>query len=76
MKIYLKEKGKKDADEEEPLILPDGSTIEEACANIHDDFVARFKSARIWGESAKHPGQRVGTDHVLQDEDTLEINLR
>lgn len=29
--------------------------------------------ALVWGSSAKHRPQRVGKDHVLQDEDIVQI---
>jgi len=29
--------------------------------------------ARIWGKSVKLSGQRVGYEHVLKDEDVVEI---
>ncbi len=72
MRIYMKEPGK-DADTEEPLIVQRGSTIKDVCETLPGDMEERFDSARIWGASADFPEQRVGSDHMLQDGDTVEI---
>ncbi|MEM4767398.1 MAG: TGS domain-containing protein, partial [Ignisphaera sp.] len=40
------------------------------------EFVEKFSYARIWGPSAKYPGQKVGLDHVVEDKDIVEINIR
>jgi uncharacterized protein len=40
---------------------------------IHHDLAARCTGARVWGPSARFPGQRVGRDHPLGDGDTVEI---
>ena len=72
MQIYLKKQGAK-ADLEEPLIVKRGSTIEEVCDKLHGSFKKKFQYARIWGKSAKHPGQRTGLNHVLEDGDILGI---
>lgn len=73
IRIYLKQKTNTEADKEEPMIMEQDETIEDLCEQLHDTFLDRFKHARVWGESAKHPGQRVGLDHTIQDEDTIEI---
>ena len=59
-----------------PLVLKRGSTVLDVAKAIHSELVEKFLYARIWGPSAKYPGQRVGLDHVLQDGDIVEINLR
>ena len=59
MRVYLKPQSEA-ADLEEPLIIRQGSTIEDVCRKLHRDFVDRFRYARVWGHSVKHPGQRVG----------------
>ncbi|AEF97216.1 OBG GTPase family GTP-binding protein [Methanotorris igneus] len=75
IKIYLKPQGKK-PDFDEPLIMLRGSTVRDVCNKLHRDFVENFRYAQVWGKSAKHPGQRVGLDHVLEDEDILTIVIK
>ncbi|MEM3127276.1 MAG: GTP-binding protein [Candidatus Woesearchaeota archaeon] len=75
IRIYLKEIGKK-ADMDIPLIMMEGNTIENVCNKLHKDFVTKFKFARVWGKSAKFPGQKLMLKHVLKDGDVLEIHLR
>ncbi len=73
--IYLKPQGEP-ADMDEPLIMREGSTVGAVCDHLHKDFRRKFRYARVWGDSAKHAGQRVGLDHGLEDGDliTLIIN--
>ncbi|NLD57378.1 MAG: TGS domain-containing protein, partial [Methanomicrobiales archaeon] len=72
MRVYLKPHGG-EADLEEPLIIRTGSTVEDVCNKLHRDFTQKFRYARIWGKSVKHPGQRVGLTHKLADSDLLTI---
>lgn len=76
MSIYLKEPGK-DADLEEPLVIRKNSSVEELCKKLHKDFITKFKFVRIWGKSAKFPGQRLlKMSHKLRDKDIVEVHLR
>ena len=75
IRIYMKEIGKK-ADLEVPLIVKKPATIELVCRKIHRDFVNKFKFAKVWGKSAKFPGQKFSLNHELKDEDVLEIHLK
>ncbi|WP_409200016.1 OBG GTPase family GTP-binding protein [Methanobrevibacter sp. DSM 116169] len=75
IRIYLKPQGRK-ADMEDPLVLKKGSTVIDACGKLHREFVKNFRHAKIWGSSVKFPGQKVGPDHVLDDEDVLRIILK
>ncbi|MDY6769718.1 MAG: GTP-binding protein [Candidatus Nanohaloarchaea archaeon] len=74
MRVYMKKPGK-DPDRDEPLIVEKGSTVRDVMNTLAGDF-DRFKDARIWGDSADFPEQRVGADHVLQDEDVVELRTR
>ncbi|MEM2916259.1 MAG: GTP-binding protein [Candidatus Woesearchaeota archaeon] len=76
VRIFLKEVGKK-PDLEEPMVLRKGSTIETVCSRIHKDFVRKFKFAKIWGKSAKFPGQQFrNLDKQLEDGDIVEIHVK
>jgi len=75
IRVYLKPKSGK-IDYEEPLILRRGDTIEDVCRHIHKDFVRKFRYAMVWGRSVKFPGQRVGLEHVVEDEDVVRLIIR
>jgi ribosome-interacting GTPase 1 len=75
IRIYLKPQGSR-ADLEEPLIVRKGSTIQEVALKLHRDFVRNFRQARVWGSSVKFPGQKVGLEHQLQDQDVLRIIIK
>jgi len=74
IRVYTKPPGGEPS--KKPLILKRGSTVYDVAKSIHEDFVKRFAYARIWGKSAKFPGQRVGLEHVLEDGDIVEIVLK
>jgi hypothetical protein len=73
IRVYTKRPGGR-ADMTEPVVLPRGSTLEDAAASIHKDIAARLKFARVWG-SGKHDGVMVGRDHVLQEGDIIELHV-
>ena len=74
IRLYLKEP-MKEADMKKPLIIPKGSSIRDVCRKLHREMIDKFKFARVWGKSAKHPGQKLTLKHHLKDEDILEIHL-
>ena len=74
IRVYTKQPNKEP--DPRPLILPAGSTVIEAARRIHKDLARNFKYAKIWGPSAKYPGQRVGAEHVLMDKDLIEVHAR
>ena len=42
---------------------------------LNKDFVkAKNPWSRIWGKSAKFPGQKIGMDHILKDDDIVELH--
>ncbi|SDJ93668.1 hypothetical protein SAMN05216226_11264 [Halovenus aranensis] len=72
IRIYMDKPGR-GIDYDEPLMLFEGDTVEDACTKLGGSFDERFRFARVSGPSAKHDEQQVGTDHELADEDVLRI---
>jgi ribosome-interacting GTPase 1 len=75
IRVYMDKPGR-GIDWDEPLVIPEGSTIEDAMRHLGGDFEDRFRFARVSGPSAKHDEQQVGTSHELADEDVLKLILR
>ena len=75
IRIYLKPQGQ-EADMEVPLIVKRGNTVGDVCELIHRQFRSNFRYAMVWGKSAKFPGQTVGLDHVVMDEDVVCIIVK
>eukprot|EP01012_Entosiphon_sulcatum_P055283 TRINITY_DN769_c0_g1_i1.p1 TRINITY_DN769_c0_g1~~TRINITY_DN769_c0_g1_i1.p1 ORF type:complete len:367 (-),score=74.86 TRINITY_DN769_c0_g1_i1:25-1125(-) len=72
IRVYTKPKGQI-PDYNEPVILPTDSSTEQFCNKIHRLMMKSFKYAWVWGSSVKHNPQKVGKDHVLHDEDIVQI---
>jgi ribosome-interacting GTPase 1 len=58
----------------DPMVMAKGSTLKDAAEAVHKDFRARLKYALVWG-SGKFEGQRVSPDHILQDNDIVELHI-
>jgi ribosome-interacting GTPase 1 len=70
MRVYLR----KDGDgKQAPLAFRPPVHVFEVAHAIHHDLGRRCLGARIWGSSARFPGQRVGADHLLVDGDQVEV---
>eukprot|EP00594_Rhizosolenia_setigera_P003620 CAMPEP_0178952078 /NCGR_PEP_ID=MMETSP0789-20121207/7594_1 /TAXON_ID=3005 /ORGANISM="Rhizosolenia setigera, Strain CCMP 1694" /LENGTH=377 /DNA_ID=CAMNT_0020633047 /DNA_START=123 /DNA_END=1256 /DNA_ORIENTATION=+ len=74
LRIYTKPKGQM-PDYDDPVILhsADNPTVEQFCNRLHKSIMQEFSHAFVWGRSAKHQPQRCGKDHVLLDEDIVQI---
>ncbi|DBA05251.1 TPA: hypothetical protein N0F65_007413 [Lagenidium giganteum] len=73
IRIYTKPKGRL-PDYDQPVILHEESpTVEDFCQRIHKSLLKQFKYAWVWGTSVKHQPQKVGKEHVLHDEDIVQI---
>jgi small GTP-binding protein len=70
VRVYLRRPGRGDA---EAYALPAGSTVADAAGKVHHELEAECRGARVWGPSARFEGQRVGRDHVLAEDDVVEI---
>ncbi len=73
IRVYLKPP-KKEADMDEPIILHKGDTMKTLCRKIHKRFVKDFRFSLIWGNSARHPGQKIANlDHIIEEGDIISI---
>ena len=59
-----------------PVALKKGATVKDLAEIVHKDFVQKFKYARIWGKSAKHPGATIGLEHILKEGDIVEVHIK
>lgn len=77
VRVYTKPRGLA-PDYSQPVVLRQGKcTVEDFCNAIHKEIAKQMKYAVVWGSSAKHSrGQKVGLDHVLEDEDVVHISKK
>ena len=76
VRIYTKPRGQI-PDYTAPVILKsDRRSIEVFCNKIHRAILRQLKYAWVWGKSVKHNPQKVGKDHVLEDEDVVQLVKR
>ncbi|EGN91844.1 hypothetical protein SERLA73DRAFT_148100 [Serpula lacrymans var. lacrymans S7.3] len=77
VRVYTKPRGLS-PDYSAPVVLRRGRcTIEDFCNSIHKEIAKQMKYAVVWGASAKHArGQKVGLEHVLEDEDVVHISKK
>lgn len=72
LRIYTKIPGKKK--ENRPIVLPEGSIVEDAAAKVHKElFVERFRAAVIYREKDKIKRRQVGLSYPLEDGDVLQL---
>jgi small GTP-binding protein len=57
----------------DPVALEPPATVLDVADTIHHDLRERCSGARVWGGSARFPGQQVGREFELSDGDTVEI---
>ncbi len=62
--------------DEEPFALPAGASVADLADRVHHELAESCTGARVWGESARFAGQRVGRGHVLADGDVVEVLTR
>ena len=73
IRVYTRSPGGQIDNEAMPMKID--STALDAAKKVHKNIYKNFKFARIWGDSAKFDGQRVGPEHVLRDGDIIEIHV-
>jgi small GTP-binding protein len=76
VRVYTKPKGRL-PDYSEPVVMQAGKcTVEDFCNKLHRAIAKQLKYALVWGASAKHRPQRVGKEHLLCDEDIVQLVKR
>jgi len=73
IRVYSKAPGK-EPDLSAPFILKKGDSIAEFAGKVHQDFLKKLKTVRVWG-SAAYEGQMVSRDYVLHDGDVVELRI-
>src|SRR4029077_9444781 len=66
VRVYLRDGG-------DPVALGPPATVADVADTIHHELRERCTGARVWGPSARFPGQHVGREYELSDGDTVEI---
>ena len=66
VRVHLRDGG-------DPVALEPPATVLDVADTIHHDLRARCTGARVWGPSARFPGQQVGREYELADGDTVEV---
>ncbi len=74
IRVYSKAPGK-EPDKNAPFVVEKGIILGDFAGKVHKDFQENLKTAKIWGASADFPGQMVSRDHVLEDEDVVELQI-
>ena len=72
IRVYLRQEGV----DPDPVALHPPVTVADVAGTIHHDLERECSGARVWGPSARFPGQRVGRAHELSDGDAVEILVR
>jgi ribosome-interacting GTPase 1 len=70
IRVYMRPKGMK-PDFEEPLIIRNGSSVEDIADKIHGELKNDLRFTRIWGKSVRFRGQKVSLNHQPVDEDII-----
>ena len=72
-RVYTKPKGAI-PDYSSPVILKkDARSVEDFCDRIHKAMAKQVMYSWVWGKSVRHQPQRVGKDHLLEDEDVIQL---
>jgi ribosome-interacting GTPase 1 len=51
----------------DPIVMKSGETLKDVAVKIGSDFADSKKLVKIWGKSAKFPGQEVSFDTIVEE---------
>jgi ribosome-interacting GTPase 1 len=69
VRVHLRDGG-------DPVALHPPATVLDVADTIHHELREHCTGARVWGPSARFPGQQVGREYELRDGDTVEVLTR
>ncbi|KAI5192690.1 hypothetical protein NEMIN01_2157 [Nematocida minor] len=73
IRVFAKPRGQL-PDYSTPVVLREGKcSVKDFCNSIHRGILSEFRNAIVWGKSVKHVPQRVGKEHMLVDEDVVQV---
>jgi small GTP-binding protein len=76
IRIYTKPKGVL-TDFTAPVVLhADKPSVEDLCNKLHKQLMTQFKYAWVWGSSVRHQPQKCGREHIMADEDVVQVIKR
>ncbi len=73
IRVYTRHPGKKEKNQDLPVILSPKSTLEDVAEKILHGYSKKVKFAKITGPSCKFPKQQVGLKHIVKDKDIVEF---
>jgi len=73
IRIYTKHQGKKQKNQDKPVVLQNNSTLKDVAEKILHGYSKKVKYAKVTGPSAKFKNQKVGLKHVVKDKDVVEF---
>jgi small GTP-binding protein len=70
LRVFTRRPGSAD---EDPLAVGAGATVADVAEALHAELGATCRGGHVWGSSARFPGQLVGRDHRVAENDVIEV---
>jgi ribosome-interacting GTPase 1 len=70
LRVFTRRPGSAD---EDPLAVGTGATVADVAQALHAELGAACSGGHVWGSSARFPGQLVGRDHRVAEDDIIEV---
>jgi small GTP-binding protein len=70
LRVFTRRPGSAD---EDPLAVGAGATVADVAEALHAKLGATCRGGHVWGSSARFPGQLVGRDHRVAENDVIEV---
>jgi hypothetical protein len=70
LRVFTRRPGSGDQD---PLAVRPGATVVDVAEALHAELGEACRGGHVWGSSARFPGQLVGRDHHVSEDDVIEV---